>query len=119
VFPEGTRTGSATLNSFRGGFALIAKRAGAHVQTVFIETDSAFLGKGWPLLRKPALPLRYRVRLGRRFEVSGSVRAFVVALEGYYREELTASRSSRTATRARDHAAAIERHDGAHASNAG
>jgi 1-acyl-sn-glycerol-3-phosphate acyltransferase len=92
VFPEGTRTRGAVVNRFRGGFALIAKRARAPVQTVFIETDSAFLAKGWPLLRKPVLPLQYRARLGRRFQVSGSVQAFVAGLEQYYVEELSPRR---------------------------
>jgi 1-acyl-sn-glycerol-3-phosphate acyltransferase len=92
VFPEGTRTHGAVVSRFRGGFALIAKRARAPIQTVFIETDSAFLAKGWPLLRKPALPLQYRARLGRRFQVSGSVQAFVTGLEQYYVEELSPRR---------------------------
>ena len=88
VFPEGTRTRAGPINSFRGGFALIAKRARAPIQTVFIETNSAFLSKGWPLARKPRMPLVYRARLGRRFRVEGSVQEFVAMLEAYYREEL-------------------------------
>ena len=67
VFPEGTRTRSRPVNRFKGGFALIAKRAGAPVQTVFIETDSPFLGKGWPAFKRPRFPVVYRVRLGERF----------------------------------------------------
>jgi hypothetical protein len=31
------------------------------VQTVFIETDSAYLSKGWPLFRKPSMPITYRI----------------------------------------------------------
>lgn len=89
VFPEGTRTRHGPVDSFKGGFALIAKRAGAPVQTVFIETNSPFLGKGWPLLKKPAFPLIYRARLGQRFEVNGEVKAFVSELECYYRDALT------------------------------
>jgi 1-acyl-sn-glycerol-3-phosphate acyltransferase len=90
VFPEGTRTVREPVNAFRGGFALIARHARAPVQSVFIETNSPFLAKGWPLLRKPALPLEYRVRLGRRFEVSAGVRACVRQLEAYYTQELRA-----------------------------
>ncbi len=52
VFPEGTRTRKKPINSFKGGFALIAKRAHAPVQTVFIETDNPCLSKGWPLVQK-------------------------------------------------------------------
>ncbi len=71
VFPEGTRTRRRPVNDFKGGFALIAKMARAPIQTVFIETDSPFLGKGWPLLKKPRFPLVYRARLGKRFTVEG------------------------------------------------
>lgn len=88
LFPEGTRTTRQPVNQFRGGFALMAKLAGVPVQTVFIETNSRFVGKGWPLLKKPDLPLVYRVRLGRRFEVEGDVRQFVATLEQYFRDEL-------------------------------
>jgi 1-acyl-sn-glycerol-3-phosphate acyltransferase len=90
VFPEGTRTRRSPVNEFKGGFALIAKRAGAPIQTVFIETDNEFLSKGWPLLRKPRFPLAYRARLGRRFSVDGDLKSFVHELQGYYRQELAA-----------------------------
>ena len=90
VFPEGTRTRRSPVNEFKGGFALIAKRAGAPIQTVFIETDNAFLSKGWPLLRKPRFPLAYRARLGRRFSVDGDLKSFMHELQGYYRQELAA-----------------------------
>lgn len=88
IFPEGTRTVHRPVNAFKGGFAAIAKAAGAPVQTVFIETNSAFLGKGWKLFRKPEFPLTYRARLGRRFEVDGGAQAFTQRLEAYFREEL-------------------------------
>jgi 1-acyl-sn-glycerol-3-phosphate acyltransferase len=89
VFPEGTRTREPPINAFRGGFALMAKKSGAEVQTVFIETNSAFLCKGWPLLKKPDFPLLYRARLGVRFTAESDVKAFVSKLENYYREELS------------------------------
>src|SRR6266436_2869035 len=89
VFPEGTRTREPPVNAFRGGFALMAKKSGAAVQTVFIETNSAFLCKGWPLLKKPDFPLYYRARLGMRFTGESDVKAFVSKLKNYYREELS------------------------------
>jgi 1-acyl-sn-glycerol-3-phosphate acyltransferase len=89
IFPEGTRTTRKPVNRFKGGFALIAKTARVPVQTVFIETNSPFLSKGWPIFRKPEFPLIYRARLGRRFEVDGEVRAFVADMESYYRGALT------------------------------
>jgi 1-acyl-sn-glycerol-3-phosphate acyltransferase len=88
VFPEGTRSNLQSLRPFEGGIALIAKRAGAPIQTVFIENDSGFLGKGWPLFKRPPFPLVFRVRLGRRFEVTDDVRRFMADLECYYRAEL-------------------------------
>ncbi len=91
LFPEGTRTTRAPVNAFRGALALIAQRARVPVQTVFIETDSPFLGKGWPLTRRPRLPLRYRVRLGRRFEPPRDLHAFLRELEQYYAGELAAA----------------------------
>jgi 1-acyl-sn-glycerol-3-phosphate acyltransferase len=88
VFPEGTRTRQGSVNGFRPGFALIARKAGVPVQTVFIETNSRFLGKGWPIFRKPVFPLVYRARLGERFDVDADIRSFVADLEDYYRESL-------------------------------
>ena len=67
MFPEGTRTVTRPLNRFRPGITLIAKLAQAPIQTVFIETDSPYLGKGWPIWRAPPLPIVFRVRLGQRF----------------------------------------------------
>jgi 1-acyl-sn-glycerol-3-phosphate acyltransferase len=91
VFPEGTRTRKRPLNAFKGGFALIAKKAQAPVQTVFIESNSAFLSKGWSLFRKPQFPIVYRARLGRRFAAEQDVKAFVTKLEHYYAQELGAA----------------------------
>lgn len=91
VFPEGTRMEKPPLNPFKGGFALIAKRAGAPVQSVFIETDSRFLGKKWSFLKLPPnMPIHYKVRIGEVFEVGDeeSTKAFIERMETYYREEL-------------------------------
>lgn len=96
IFPEGTRTVIDPVNPFKGGFGLMAKKAGIPVQTVFIEASSPFLGKGWPLLKKPEFPLIYRVRLGKRFEATGDVKNFVTDLEAYYRRELQARKTGRS-----------------------
>ena len=58
------------------------------VQTLIIETDSPFLSKGWPLFRRPTLPIVYRVRLGKRFEPPRDAAAFTAELDRYYRREL-------------------------------
>ncbi|HMC13534.1 MAG TPA: lysophospholipid acyltransferase family protein [Gallionellaceae bacterium] len=93
IFPEGTRTVMHPVNKFTGAFALIARRAGVPVQTVFIEYTSAFLGKGWPLWRKPQFPLTFRVTLGKRFEVGSDIISFVDDLENYFRERLVVKKS--------------------------
>ncbi len=88
VFPEGTRTVQHPVNPFKGSFALIAREAGAPIQTIFIETNSPYLSKGWPLLRKPAFPLVYRARVGRRFEPTGDTRTLMAAIETYFHQTL-------------------------------
>lgn len=88
IFPEGTRTVRQPVNAFKSAFALIAQKAGAPVQTVFIEANTPFLGKGWSLLKKPQFPLTYKVSLGKRFAVTGDIKTFVRDMEKYYREQL-------------------------------
>jgi 1-acyl-sn-glycerol-3-phosphate acyltransferase len=91
LFPEGTRTTRVPLNTISRSVAVIAKHAGVPVQTLLIDTDSPFLSKGWPLWSRPALPISYRVRLGRRFDPPADVDAFMLELEQYYRSELQGS----------------------------
>lgn len=88
LFPEGTRSTRLPVGVLRGSTAMIAKRAGVPIQTVFIETDSAFLTKGWPFFRKPSMPIYYRIRLGQRFEPPTDVRAFTLELESYFQSAL-------------------------------
>jgi 1-acyl-sn-glycerol-3-phosphate acyltransferase len=88
LFPEGTRTTRSPINALQAGVGIIAKQAGVPVQSLIIETDSAFLSKGWSLFKRPSLPIRYRVRLGRRWEPPDDVRAFMAELDEYYRVEL-------------------------------
>jgi 1-acyl-sn-glycerol-3-phosphate acyltransferase len=104
IFPEGTRTVEPPVNVFKGGFLLMARKAGVPIQTVFIEGNSGYLGKGWPLFRKPELPLVYRARLGRRFDVPADVQAFAVELEAYFRAELATDPRSAPAIAARQDA---------------
>jgi 1-acyl-sn-glycerol-3-phosphate acyltransferase len=90
MFPEGTRTTTSPINAFRPGFALVAKLANVPIQSVFIETTSPYLGKGWPLWRLPALPIEFKVRLGRRFEPSRDPLALLAVIEAYYAQQLGA-----------------------------
>jgi 1-acyl-sn-glycerol-3-phosphate acyltransferase len=84
LFPEGTRTTRAPVNAFHPSFTLIAKRARVPIQAVFIDTDSPYLGKGWPLWKLPPLPIRFTVRMGRRFEPSADHQALRGEIEAYY-----------------------------------
>jgi 1-acyl-sn-glycerol-3-phosphate acyltransferase len=88
LFPEGTRTTRAPINPLAGSVGLIAKYAKVSVQTLLIETDSPFLSKGWPLFKRPELPITYRVRLGERFDPPSDVAAFTENLDQYYRQVL-------------------------------
>ncbi|MBV8910376.1 MAG: 1-acyl-sn-glycerol-3-phosphate acyltransferase [Gammaproteobacteria bacterium] len=88
LFPEGTRTTGLPINALQAGVGIIARRANVCVQTLIIETDSAFLSKGWPLFRRPSFPVRYRVRLGRCFEPGADVRELIAQLDLYFRAEL-------------------------------
>src|SRR6202167_2777964 len=88
LFPEGTRTTREPINSLVGSVGLISKHAHVPVQTLVIETDSPFLSKGWPLFKRPTLPIVYRVRLGKRFDPPTDVPAFTAELDRYYRQEL-------------------------------
>jgi 1-acyl-sn-glycerol-3-phosphate acyltransferase len=98
IFPEGTRTTRAPVNAFQGGIGLIAARAQTPIQTVFIEADSAFLGKRWPLLRPPNFPVTYRLRLGKRFEPPKDAHLFMRELEEYFAAELSGRVSAAPST---------------------
>jgi 1-acyl-sn-glycerol-3-phosphate acyltransferase len=95
LFPEGTRSVRAPINALKASIGVVAKHAAVPIQTLIIETDSPYLGKGWSLLRRPALPIIYRARLGRRFEPPTDVRKFMAELEAYYRDELAGSLQSK------------------------
>jgi len=88
LFPEGTRTLHPPIGKLKGSLGVIASRAQVPVQTLLIEVDSPFLAKGWPIYKKPPLPLTYRVRLGRRFPAPVDSAAFMAELEQYFIEQL-------------------------------
>jgi 1-acyl-sn-glycerol-3-phosphate acyltransferase len=100
LFPEGTRTTRQPINALVGSVGLIAKHANVPVQTLVIETDSPYLSKGWPLFRRPELPIIYRVRLGKRFDPPADVAAFTAELDRYYRDALEGALQSRWLKRA-------------------
>lgn len=88
LFPEGTRTVRAPINALKGSIALIAQKAKVPVQTLIIETNSPYLSKGWSLFRKPVMPVRYKVRLGKRFSPPENTHQFMTELEDYFKDVL-------------------------------
>lgn len=88
LFPEGTRTTRFPVGSMQGTAGLIAKHAGVPVQTIFIETNSGFLGKGWSVLWTPKMPITFRLRLGKRFDPPRHTAHFASELEQYFLSEL-------------------------------
>lgn len=88
IFPEGTRTKRFPLDPLTLTLGMIARRSGAPVQTIILEFSTPYLGKAWPLFRKPNLPLRCSARLGRRFDAPTDYVAFTKELESYFRLEI-------------------------------
>lgn len=88
IFPEGTRTRTFPVNTFSEAAAFIAARSGVSVQSLFIAFSSPYLGKAWPLFKKPVLPLCITVKLGQKFEPAGDRLAQTEQLESYYRAHL-------------------------------
>lgn len=64
VFPEGTRTTTPPMNHpIKPGFALIARQAGAPIQTLFIRSSTRCFTKG-VFFRPGPLPIRFDLRFG-------------------------------------------------------
>jgi 1-acyl-sn-glycerol-3-phosphate acyltransferase len=90
IFPEGTRTTRWPIDPCVPSLGLLARRAGVPVQTLLIEFSTPYLGKDWPLFRRPALPLTCRIRLGKRFPPpTVSPDLFAAELEAYFKGELS------------------------------
>jgi 1-acyl-sn-glycerol-3-phosphate acyltransferase len=90
IFPEGTRTVGQAINTFKHGFALIAKKTDAPIQTVFIEREGRYLSKGIALLSFARPPFRFRLHLGELFRAAPdeSAQQLSARLERYFREHL-------------------------------
>jgi 1-acyl-sn-glycerol-3-phosphate acyltransferase len=91
IFPEGTRTVEGPINPLQPGFALIARRSGAPVQTILIGSKREFLAKRVPFLRVDcALPVVYEFRLGERFDPKAFRKAKEMAavIDAYFRTAL-------------------------------
>ena len=89
LFPEGTRTVRPPINPFRPGMTLMAHMAQVPIQTVIIESDSPYLGKGWPIWRMPQFPVVFSARLGQRFASEADHMALLKRIETYFSNELS------------------------------
>ena len=87
IFPEGARTRNFPFDASSPSVGLIASRSKVDVQTLLIEFSTPYLGKAWPLFRRPALPLTCRVRLGRRFSPPANIQVFTTELDAYFHSE--------------------------------
>ena len=90
LFPEGTRTTRGALNPFHDGPALLAVKARAPIRTVFIETNSLFLGKGYSFFKATTEPIKFRFSVGEIFRPNPAETARDLSrrLESYYRQNL-------------------------------
>lgn len=90
IFPEGTRTIDPPLNRFKHGFAMVATRAQAAVQTVVIEYRGSHLTKGVSLFSPTEGPLHFVLRAGERFlpEPDETPPGFSRRVEAWFRTEL-------------------------------
>jgi 1-acyl-sn-glycerol-3-phosphate acyltransferase len=89
LFPEGTRTNRQPVGKINGSIGLVARLAQVPVQTLLIEINSEFLGKGWKWSRRPVMPIVYRIRPGKRFAPPQNARQFGAELEAYFAAVLT------------------------------
>lgn len=90
IFPEGTRTREEAINPFKHGFALIAVKTGAPIQTIFIEREGRYLSKGVSLFAFARPPFRFRIHLGEAVQPVPDENAHELSarLESYFRSHL-------------------------------
>ena len=90
IFPEGTRTVEPPINSFKGGFAIIARKSQSPIHTLFITASSPLLGKAQSLIQLPDFPYHYTITSGQSFMVPAETktRSFVENLHCHFRANL-------------------------------
>jgi len=90
LFPEGTRTTRGALNPFHDGPALLSVKARAPIRTIFIETNSLFLGKGYSFFKATTRPIKFRFSVGEIFQpcAAETARDLSRRLETYFRQNL-------------------------------
>ncbi|MFC3533850.1 lysophospholipid acyltransferase family protein [Vogesella facilis] len=91
IFPEGTRTTRQPVNDIGGSVALIARKAGAPLQTIIITSNSPYLSKGWKIWRPPLFPLIYRAVPGEQFSANGPRDEIADKLQQYFEASIRLS----------------------------
>lgn len=89
IFPEGGRTVEFPLDPFGQSAALIARRAHVPIQSLLIGFSSPYLGKNWPLWRRPELPLRWSVHMGANYASPIDAKACTRLMESEMRQALS------------------------------
>lgn len=87
IFPEGTRSRGSNLANFKRGFALMATKSRANVQTVLIRLKGDYFSKGHGLFRPATLPVHLSLELGEVFVAyeGESADVFAARIEEYFR----------------------------------
>jgi len=95
IFPEGTRSRKLPLGRFYHSYAIAAIRAGAPIQSVFIECDSNYFGSDFSLIKPVRLnvPILFRITAGKVFQTTKdlSPRELSSEIENYFRMNLTSN----------------------------
>lgn len=100
VFPEGTRTVAKPMEPWKSSYALMAARAKAPVQPVYLKMNSPVFPKNAPWWSPPRFPIRVSIRFGAPVPppAEASVRQFHRKMEGLFREELLRGEIASTST---------------------
>ena len=88
IFPEGGRSRDFPISSFSSTCILLSRATRAPIQAVLLDYSTPYLGKRWGLLCRPALPLRVRARIGRRFACDDLRPGLRSEMESYFRSEV-------------------------------
>jgi 1-acyl-sn-glycerol-3-phosphate acyltransferase len=99
-FPEGTRTlrqQHGVMNPLVGGLAIVARQSGVPVWPIYVETNSAYLSKGWPIWKLPREKIRLRLTVGKpiHYQDHGSAEAFLQAVRNQFQQVLSETSSPR------------------------
>lgn len=89
IFPEGTRTTHVDVETFKSGFALIAKRSKAVVNVMWMESPDDFMTRETPFWRVPKLPAEVTIEQIARIDGGAyeSVPAILDAVKTCYQEK--------------------------------